>query len=205
MEKAVIGFSLFISLGLSIGLFFILPSAVLSLANSFIHNSITKNFIEGVIRIAVFVIYILLISRMNDIKRVFQYHGAEHKSIFCYENEEELTVENARKYTTLHPRCGTNFLFIVMVVSIFVFSFLGWPGILYRILSRVVLLPVIAGISYEILKIMGKSESKFIHVLTFPGLMLQKLTTAEPDDSQLEVALEALKSVLADEKGEDLC
>lgn len=204
LESVVMGFSLALSVVFAVALFFILPQAAVSIFGSGLKSYALKNIIEGIIRIAVFIAYIVLISRMKDIKRVFQYHGAEHKSIFCYENEEELTVENARKYTTLHPRCGTNYLFIIMIVSIFVYSFLNFPGIAFRILFRIVMLPVIAGISYEILKYIGKSDSKIVHVLTYPGLLLQKLTTAEPDDGMLEVALAALKAVLEDSKGEDL-
>lgn len=204
LESVIMGFSMVISLALAVGLFFILPSLLLGFIKKISDSTILKNFIEGIIRITVFVIYILLISRMKDIKRVFEYHGAEHKTIYCYENEEELTVENVRKYSTLHPRCGTNFLFIVMFVSIFVFSFAGWPGIVYRIISRIVLLPVIAGVSYEILKFVGKSDSKFVRVLIYPGLLLQKLTTAEPDDSQLEVAIAALNGVLTEDKEADV-
>jgi len=203
LESVVMGVTIAFSLALTIGLFFVLPSILLGFANRFVQSHIIKNFIEGIIRIAIFIIYILSISKMKDIRRVFEYHGAEHKSIYCYENQEELTAENARKYSTLHPRCGTNFLFIVMIVSILVFSFLGWPGMLMRILSRVILVPVIAGISYEILKLVGKSESKFVRVLILPGLLLQKLTTREPDDSQLEVALAALKSVIVEDKEAD--
>lgn len=203
LENVIMGFSLILSIGLATLLFFILPSAAISLVKRLNGGVVLKNLMEGIIRIIVFIIYIYLISKMNDIKRVFQYHGAEHKTIFCYENEEELTVENARKYSTLHPRCGTNFMFIVMIVSIFVFSFLGWPGIVERIISRILLLPVIAGISYEILKYIGRSDSKFIHMLFYPGLLLQKLTTAEPDDSQLEVAIAALKGVIVEDREAD--
>jgi uncharacterized protein YqhQ len=194
LESVIMGFSLFISLIFAVAIFFILPSAILGIIKD--NGSILKNLIEGLVRIIIFIAYVLAISKMDDIRRVFEYHGAEHKSIYCYENGEELTVENARKYTTLHPRCGTNFLFVVMIVSIFVFSFLGWPNLLVRILSRIILLPLVAGISYEIIKLMGRSDSKIVYYLSYPGLLLQKLTTREPDDSQLEVALTALKEVL---------
>lgn len=202
-ENAVMGFSLVLSLMFAILLFFVLPSVAMSFIKKLGGGVIFKNLMEGIIRVTIFIIYIFLISRMSDVKRVFQYHGAEHKTIFCYENEEELTVENARKYSTLHPRCGTNFMFIVMLVSIFVFSFLGWPGIVVRIISRILLLPVVAGISYEILKFIGGSDSKIIQTLYYPGLLLQKLTTAQPDDSQLEVAIAALKSVIDEDKEAD--
>lgn len=204
LESIALGFSVALSVVFAVALFFVLPQAIVSLTGRGLKSYALKNIIEGIIRIAIFIAYIALISRMKDIKRVFQYHGAEHKSIFCYENEEELTVENARKYKTLHPRCGTNFLFIVMVVSIFVYSFLNFPGIVLRIISRIVMLPVIAGISYEILKYVGRSDSKIVHVLIYPGLLLQKLTTAEPDDGMLEVGLAALKAVVEDSKGEDI-
>lgn len=196
LETVIMAFSIILSLGFAVLFFFIVPSLLIGLINKLSSNTILKNILEGIIRLVLFIVYILLISRMKDIKRVFQYHGAEHKTIYCYENQEELTVENARKYSTLHPRCGTNFLLIVMVVSIFVFSFLGWPDPLMRVLSRVLLLPVVAGVSYEILKFVGKSDSKIVRAITYPGLLLQKLTTAEPDDSQLEVAIAALEGVL---------
>lgn len=204
LENIVMAFSVMLSMVFAVVLFFILPLLVVSLFGKLLRTNAWKNIIEGIIRIVIFLVYIILISRMKDIKRVFQYHGAEHKSIFCYENEEELTVENARKYKTLHPRCGTNFLFIVMIVSIFVYSFLNFHSIVIGIISRVLMLPVITGISYEILKYAGKSDSKIVHVLIYPGLLLQKLTTAEPDDSMLEVGLAALKAVIEDSKGEDL-
>lgn len=166
-------------------------------AATFIRTSgFIKNILEGIIRLTIFLFYIVLISKLNDIQRVFQYHGAEHKSIHCYEAGLELTVENAKKFSTLHPRCGTNFLLIVMLISIFIFSFLGWPNLLIRILSRLILIPLVAGLSYELIRWFGKSESKLSKMLSYPGLMLQKLTTKEPDESQIEVALEALKNVL---------
>ena len=135
-------------------------------------------------------------SQIVCIKRVFEYHGAEHKSIYCYENDLELTVENAKKFTTLHPRCGTNFLFIVMITSIILFSFFGWPNPLIRIVMRILCVPIVAGISYEIIKLLGKYDNKLTRFVAYPGMMLQKFTTREPDDKQLEVALEALKAVL---------
>jgi uncharacterized protein YqhQ len=196
LEKVVMTLSLIISFVFAAGLFFILPTAVIKLVGGANAGSVWKNLIEGIIRITIFVLYVLSISLMKDIKRVFQYHGAEHKSVYCFESGEELTVENARKYSTLHPRCGTNFLFLVMLVSILLFSFLGWPGIAVRIASRILLIPVIAGVSYEILRFLGRTESNLVHALIYPGLLLQKLTTREPDDSQIEVALAALKEVI---------
>lgn len=203
LDDIIMYFSVALSLFISIIIFFIGPTYVAGFLRRYTENTILINFFEGILRVAIFIAYLALISRMNDIRRVFEYHGAEHKTIHCFEHEEELTVENARKYTTLHPRCGTNFLFIVMIVSIIVFSFLKWPALYIRILSRVLLLPVVAGISYEVIKIAGHSDNKFIAALVYPGLLLQKLTTKEPDDSQLEVAIAALKSVLEDEGGKE--
>ena len=138
----------------------------------------------------------LLKSRNEDISRVFMYHGAEHKTIYCYENNLELTVENAKKFTTLHPRCGTNFLFIVMFTSIILFSFFGWPNILVRVIMRILCIPIVAGISYEIIKFLGKYNNILSKIVAYPGMMLQKITTKEPNDEQLEVAIKALKAVI---------
>lgn len=155
------------------------------------------NTLEGLFRISIFLIYVLAISRMKDIQRVFQYHGAEHKTINAYEAGEELTVENVKKYTKIHPRCGTSFLLIVMVIMIIVFGFLGKPPLLTRIAYKIILLPVVAGISYEFLKFSSKHmDSKIMRTLIAPGLWLQNLTTREPDEKQIEVAVTALKAVL---------
>lgn len=203
-EDVMTYFSVFISILLAIGLFMVGPSFLTNFLKDKINNTLLLNLVEGAIRLSIFLIYIYSVSKMKEIKRVFGYHGAEHKVIHCYENEEKLIVENARKYTTLHPRCGTSFLFMVMIVSIIIFSFFGWPHPILRILSRIILLPVIAGISYEINKKIGKSTSKLAYIVSYPGLMLQKITTNEPDDSQLEVAIEALKGVLVEDKEADL-
>ncbi len=160
-------------------------------------NPILFNLVEGGIRIGLFLLYLFAISRLKDIRRVFQYHGAEHKSVYAYENDEELKVQNARKYSTLHPRCGTAFLMIVLVVAILVFSLVGNPPILIKIASRILLLPVVAGVSYEILKFSGRhADNPLIKPFLLPGLALQKITTGEPSDRQLEVALAALKEVV---------
>ena len=145
---------------------------------------------------AVFFVYIYCISRVKDIQRVFQYHGAEHKTIHAYEAGVELIPENVQKFSRLHPRCGTSFLLIVMFVSIFVFAFLGWPSLWERILSRVILLPVVAGISYEIIRFAGRSKNKIVHIFSLPGLWLQYLTTREPDDSMIEVAVKSLEAAI---------
>jgi uncharacterized protein YqhQ len=181
----------------AIGLFFILPTITANLVKGFISSTIFLNLMEGIVRITIFILYIVVISKMKDIQRIFQYHGAEHKVIYCYERGEELRVENARKYSTLHPRCGTSFLLIVMLVSILLFSFLGWQGVIARIFSRILFLPLVAGFSYEVIKYSGKrQDNPLVKIISFPGLMLQKLTTREPDDSQIEVAIRALKGVL---------
>ncbi len=184
-----------------IGLFFVLPLYVTKLLTQFSLISDTNvvfNLVDGVIRVVVFLLYIWSISRMKDIRRVFQYHGAEHKSIFAHEAGETLTVENVRPYSRLHPRCGTSFLLIVMLVSIAVFSLIPklWPFYL-KAASRVVLLPLIAGISYEFLKWSAKHEANpLVRLLIGPGLALQRLTTGEPDDAQLEVAIRSLNEAL---------
>lgn len=199
-ERAVwnilIAISVIISLVFSIGIFVIGPTAVINWMTAFTENEIVLNLTEGLLRIAIFVIYVLLISKMKDIHRVFQYHGAEHKCIHCFENGRELTPENCQEFYTLHPRCGTSFLVFVLVISLIVFSFLGWPNLALRIVSRLLLIPFIAGISYEVLKWAGKSDNWFIKIISIPGLYLQKLTTAPPDNEQLEVAIAAVKAVM---------
>ncbi len=183
------------SLCLTIVLFVIIPTAAAKYVHSAIKDPMLLNLAEGGLRMLIFFLYIYGISRMKDIKRVFQYHGAEHKTIHAYEAGMPLTVENVQKFSTLHPRCGTSFLLIVMIVSILMFAFLGWPDLWMRILSRIILLPVVAGISYEIIRYAGRSENKFVKFATLPGLWLQNLTTNEPDDEQVEVAIRALEEV----------
>jgi len=196
LEKNIIWISVVISVVFSVVLFILLPTVLVGVLKAYTGNTLILNGIEGIVRIAIFLGYILAISGMKDIRRVFEYHGAEHKSIFCYEHGEELTVENVRKYGRLHPRCGTSFLFIVMIVSILLFSLFRWSGLLMRLVIRILLIPIVAGISYEIIKWAGKSESKLSCIVSTPGMWLQKLTTREPDDKQIEVAVEALKNVL---------
>lgn len=188
-----------VAFGFGILLFFILPLYLTKLLTPIIGESnIIFNLVDGVIRVAVFLIYIFSISRMGDIQRVFQYHGAEHKSIFAFEAGEELTVENVRKYSCLHPRCGTSFLLIVMLVSIVIFSLIPkfWP-FYFKAVSRVILLPLIAGVSYELLKWSAKHDQlPLVKLLISPGLALQRLTTSEPDDSQMEVAIRSMSEAL---------
>lgn len=189
--------SVVIAVIFTVGVFFVLPTVIGRNFQRSINNSFLFNLIEGIIRILFFLVYIIVISLLKDIKRIFQYHGAEHKTIAAFEHNEELTPQNIKKYSTLHMRCGTNFLLIVMFVSIFVFAIFGTPTMYLRIISRIVLIPVIAGISYELIRIAGKySDNKFVRVLFYPGLLLQKLTTREPDEKQVEVAIESFKKVL---------
>lgn len=195
-------FSVFIALLISVGVFILGPTLLAGTLKEIVPNIAILNLIEGVLRLILFIAYIFIISKMEDIRRVFQYHGAEHKTIYCYENEEDLTVENVKKYSTLHPRCGTSFLFIVMMVSMILFSMIEWKDPISRMLIRLALLPVVAGISYEIIRIAGKSQSVFMNIVSYPGMMMQKLTTKEPDDSQIEVAIEALKNVLVEDEDE---
>ncbi len=189
-------FSVFLAMLFTVGIFIIAPTALVDLAGRFVENEIVLNLIEGVLRIVLFVIYIALISKMKDIRTVFKYHGAEHKCIHCYERGLDLTVENCKPFYTLHPRCGTSFLMFVMVISLILFSLLGWPNLVFRIVSRLLLLPIIAGLSYELLRWAGRSSGTVVKMLSLPGLYLQKLTTLEPDDSQLEVAIIAMKAAM---------
>jgi uncharacterized protein YqhQ len=203
-DTAIIYASVAIALLISIGVFIIGPSLITNLLKNIIPIPIVLNLIEGFIRIGLFVIYVYYISKLEDIKRVFMYHGAEHKTIYCYENMEELTVENARKYTTLHPRCGTSFIVNVLLISIVVFSFFGWPNPLMRVVIRLAMLPLIAGIAYEVNKYVGRNdETLFAKIAAKPGFWFQKLTTKEPDDSMLEVAIAALKEVIPENKDDD--
>ncbi len=203
--QVVTGVTMVIGVLLALGLFILLPYGAMWCIEHFTGwNSGTWFYlIEGVVRILIFLLYIVLVRQMKEIKRLFGYHGAEHKSIHCYEHGEELTVENVRKYTTLHKRCGTNFLVIVMIISILVFSLIRVDHQLLRLGLRILMLPVVAGISYEFIKLFGRFDNWFTTALSFPGLMLQKLTTAPPDDDQLEVAIASLKAVIPENKDED--
>lgn len=212
IKDIVIYAAIAISLVLSVGLFILLPTALtrgaewlLSLVPSaaFAQSRVFTGVCEGVVRMAIFIGYLALVSQMSDIRRVFEYHGAEHKTIACYEGGEELTCENIRKYTRFHPRCGTSFLLFVMIISIILFSLLPRTGIFVRMLMRLALLPVVAGLSYEVIKLAGRHQGGIIGALTKPGLWLQKLTTREPDDSQIEVAIASMKAVIPDNKEDD--
>ena len=199
INDVLIYFSVFISVLLSVFLFFMLPLWIGNFFKFYVPVW-ALGIIEGLIRIVIFLLYMFLISRMKEIKRVFQYHGAEHKAINCLEAGEELTVENVEKHTRLHKRCGTSFLVFVMLISMVVFFFVRTDVFVLRLLTRIVLVPFIAGVSYEVIKWAGNSESKLVAIVSYPGLCLQKLTTAEPDVSQIETALAALKGVLDEDE-----
>lgn len=195
LEDAIMGFVMVLSFVLAIGIFMILPLIIANFFRGFIQSENVMAILEGVVRIAIFIIYIKLVSRMEDIKRTFMYHGAEHKCINCVEHGHALTVENVRASSKEHKRCGTSFLLIVMVISILFFMVVRVDGLWLRMLSRIVLIPVIAGVSYEILQLAGRSNSKFMDIVSRPGMWMQELTTKEPDDKMIEVAIAATESV----------
>ena len=218
-QQAVIGIAVALGMGLSIGLFFLLPMIIGSFFDRWIDTTVGLNLVEGLIRMIIFMAYMLLVSRMEEMKRVFSYHGAEHKTISCYEAGLPLTVENVRNQTRLHPRCGTSFLLIVMVISILVFSvassglLAAVPALeamrgtfLFRLLMiafKLLLLPVVVGITYEINRMVGRYDNGFTRVLSAPGLWMQNFTTNEPDDSMIEVGIAALEAVLPEQEGAD--
>jgi len=196
-ENVLMGLSVVFAMVFALLLFSVIPTFLVGFFKSVMPNSVLLSMVEGLIKIGMFVLYVVVISRMDDIKRVFQYHGAEHKTIHCFESGKAVTVENAREFTRLHPRCGTSFIFFVLLISIIVFSFVSWESIAYRMLLKIALLPVIAGISYEVLKLAGRSNHPIVKAISKPGLMMQNLTTRDPDDQQLEVAIAAFNAVLA--------
>lgn len=196
----IIYFSVFISIILSVVIFMVLPVWISSFIAKFFSISLSGiGVIEGLVRILIFLGYILLISKMKDVQRLFKYHGAEHKTINCFESGDELTIENVKKHTRLHKRCGTSFLIIVMIVSMIVFMFLRTDNVTIRVLSRVILVPLIAGISYEIIKLAGRCDNIFVKIISAPGMALQKVTTKEPEDDMIETAILSLKGVLEEE------
>ena len=205
LMKVVSAISMVLGLVLAVGLFILAPMGIVWLLEKVVPLGGFKTLIEGLIKIAVFVAYLALVSQTKDIKRVFEYHGAEHKSIACYEAGEELTVENVKKYKRFHPRCGTSFILIVLIVSILVYSVIqfSWENLLLRAGLKILLLPIIVGISYEIIKLAGRYDNFFTRILSAPGLWIQRFTTREPDDSQIEVALASLKPVLPEENEND--
>lgn len=192
------GLTIAFSVALAVILFFLIPVGATSLIKDALGSALLFWLVEGVLRTAIFIAYLWAISRLSDLRRVFEYHGAEHKTISCYEAGDSLTPERAERYSRLHPRCGTSFLLVVMIVAIFVFAPLGLPEWYWLLLSRILGIPLIAGISYEVIKWAGKHRRKaWVRALMWPGLMLQNLTTREPDRDQLEVAIRSLEEVLA--------
>ncbi len=218
-QKLIIGMAVFMGLGLSIVLFFLLPMVVAGFFDGIVKSNIVQNLIEGLVRMVIFMGYMILVSRMGEMKRVFAYHGAEHKTIRCYEAGLPLTVENVRKQTRLHPRCGTSFLLVVMVISIVLFSIASStlltiaPGLaairgtfLYRLIMiafKLLLLPVVVSITYEINRWAGRHDNAFTRILTAPGMWMQNFTTDEPDDSMIEVGITAVQAVLPQQEGAD--
>lgn len=201
-ERAAWNFAIYaavlMAILLSVGIFILLPTVIVNLLAKYTTNKFLLNLAEGIFRLIIFVAYIAAVGQMKDIRSTFEYHGAEHKTIHCFENNLELTPDNAQRFYTLHPRCGTSFLMFVMIISLILFSLLGWPNIWMRLLSRILLIPVVAGLSYELLKWAGRSDNIVVKILSMPGLLLQKLTTREPSKEQLEIAIASMKAVLVD-------
>jgi uncharacterized protein YqhQ len=203
-QKFIIGLAVFLGICLSVGLFILLPTLLAGLVRYVSDSTVVYNIAEGAFRIVIFLLYMIFCTKMQDLKRVFQYHGAEHKAIACYERRLPLTVPNVREQSRFHPRCGTSFLFVVMFISILVFSLVGWSNVWIRMGARILLLPVVVGISYEIQRWSGRHDNWLSRGISAPGKALQRLTTAEPDDSMLEVAIESLNLVIPDKPGVDI-
>lgn len=203
-DKIYVFVSMIFALAITLLFFIVLPAFVSGGLNNFIHNKLVLSLLEGVFKFTLFITYIFAISKMKEVRRVFEYHGAEHKTIRCFEAKEELTPENAEKYSRLHPRCGTSFLLIVVVLSIIIFAFLGnFNAPLVRAGLKLLFMPLVAGLAYEVIRYAGKHDSKIVDIISWPGMMMQKLTTAEPDLEQLEVAIASLKAVLEEESVEN--
>ena len=198
------GCILLFSLAMALFFFAFLPTTLVGFFKDYISHPLALSALEGLTKIAILILYLALISNMSDIKRVFMYHGAEHKTIFCYEHGEELTVENVRKYTRLHPRCGTSFLVIVLLLSILVSSMVSWDNLWMRVGLKVLCLPIIMSLSYECIKFAGRHDNLFTRILSAPGLWTQRLTTREPDDSMIEVAIASMKKVIPENPDEAL-
>lgn len=208
--KVLMALSMVVGVAIAILLFFMVPSWLYNLisgslgeSESLIGDRFFRSLFEGVIRIVLFLLYVVLCSQMQDMKRVFQYHGAEHKTIFCYESDEELTVENVKKHTRFHPRCGTSFLVIMLLVGIIIGLFIPITNPVLRTVVKLLLLPVTCGIGYELIKICGRYDNKFTRIIAAPGLWAQRITTKEPDEHMIEVAIKAMKAVIP-ENGEDI-
>ncbi|MCD7843348.1 MAG: DUF1385 domain-containing protein [Clostridiales bacterium] len=202
-NQAIIYLAVVLGVGFSVVLFILLPALVFGLLQNVIPSFFIRNLLEGATRIIIFFIYLILCSKQQDMKRVFAYHGAEHKTIFCYERRLPLTVENVRDMPRHHPRCGTSFLFVVMVIAILIFSVVQVENVVLQLVIKLLLLPVVVGITYEINRWMGRHDNLLSRVCTAPGLWMQNFTTNEPDDSMIECAIEALKRVIPEEDGAD--
>lgn len=194
-EKVLMGITVAISLVLAVVIFMLLPYFISSFFMTYIRNTSLLALLEGLLRILIFVAYVFAISAMKDIRRVYMYHGAEHKCINCIEHGHELTVENVKKASRLHKRCGTSFLLFVMLVSVILFIFIQVQSPIFRVVLRIVLIPVIAGISYEIIRLAGSTNNIIVRILSAPGMWLQRLTTKEPDESMIEVAIKSVEAV----------
>lgn len=194
-EKFLMSFTVFVSIFMAVVIFMLFPAFVAGLLQKVIASETIVAVLEGILRLAIFLLYVVLISRMEEIRRVFMYHGAEHKCINCIEHGLPLTIRNVRESSRQHKRCGTSFLLLVMVISIILFMFIRTDTVWMRLVTRILLIPVIAGISYEILQLAGRSDGTLINLISAPGLCLQKLTTREPDDSMIEVAIKAVETV----------
>ena len=202
-ETIVSTVALVLGVALAVLLFMVLPATASKLLAPFLPSTMALTLVEGGIKIAIFLVYIALVSQMKDIHRVFEYHGAEHKTIACYEHGEELTVENIRKYTRFHPRCGTSFLLIVLIISILVSSVVTWNSLVIRVLLKLLMLPIVVSISYEIIKLAGRYDNPVTRIVSAPGLWLQRLTTREPDDGPIEAAIAAMTPVIPDDPNAD--
>ncbi len=203
LEKAVVYLSVVLGIAFSVGLFILLPTFLTGLIPGLRENYLARNLCEGLVKISLFLGYMILVSQLKDMKRVFSYHGAEHKTIRCYEARLELTVENVRPMLRFHPRCGTSFLLVVVCISILCGAFLRVENTFLRMGLHLLMLPVIVAISYELNRFVGRHDNAFTHALTAPGLWMQRFTTQEPDDSMIEVAIEALTAVIPEEEGAD--
>lgn len=203
LMKVVGVVAIILGMGLAALLFIVIPTALSSLLKGVVGNGILLSLIEGLIKIIILVLYMLLCSRMEEIHRVFEYHGAEHKTIACYESMEPLTVENIRPQCRFHPRCGTSFIFLVVFISILVGSFISWEIPLLRMALKLLLVPVVVGIAYELIKLAGRCDNLFTKIISAPGLWLQRITTFEPDDSMIEVAIAAMTAVIPEDADAD--
>ena len=194
--------AILLGVGLAVLLFIVIPTSLSSFLRPYI-SPFALSWVEGLVKILIFIAYLYFCSRQKDVSRLFGFHGAEHKTIACYEGLEELTVENCRKYTRFHPRCGTSFLFLVLLISILISSAVTWSNVLVRMLLKLLLLPVVTGVAYELIKLAGRYDNFLTRIISAPGLWLQRLTTSEPDDSQLEVAIAAMKLVIPENSQDD--